>query len=115
MQRSVIIANGASLSSAADFGTMGRLLALIMPATWDAATITFQVSDDGVNFQNLRDDAGNETTWTVIAAANYGARMDMARVFSRWQWVKVRSGTSGAPVNQTAQRTITLLADIPNR
>lgn len=118
MKRTVTILNGASLSDAADFGAIGRLTDIVMPGTWDAANITFQVSDDGSNFQNLFDDAGNEVTVTNPAASKTMAfRQDLRRLLSRFQFVKIRSGTSGAAVNQTTagNRSIILLADTPVR
>lgn len=120
MKYTASIASGASLSGAIDFGNangspegpaLGRLTAILMPATWDAANLTFQVSNDGVNFQNLYDDGGNEVTVTTAQGRNHGLRFDLCRVFRRWRWLKVRSGTSGAAVNQTADRSIVLLGD----
>lgn len=118
MKRTVTITNGTSLSDAADFGCIGRLCAIVMPGTWDAANITFQVSDDGVTYQNMFDDAGNEVTITNPAANKTMAlRNDLKRLFSRFQFIKVRSGTSGAAVNQTTagNRAMVLLADTPER
>lgn len=116
MQRTATILINTSLSSAVDFGCIGRLHAILMPAGWDAASITFQVSEDGSTFYNLVDDAGNDVTVTSPAASEaVGLREDLKRVFARFQHVKVRSGTPGAAVNQTAQRAVILLADTPIR
>lgn len=117
MKRSLTIANGTSLSSsAADFGPIARLCAIVMPSAWTAADITFQVSDDGVTFQNMFDDQGTEVKVTSPAADKTMAfKDDFKRLFSRFQFVKVRSGTSGAAVNQGADRSVILLADTPQR
>lgn len=105
-----LIANGASLSGAIDMG--GRTLAGIqIPAAWTAADMTFMASFDGVNYFILRDQTGTEVQLTV--AANYLIHTTLAS----WQgirYLKVRSGTSGAPVNQGADRTITLVAVAAN-
>lgn len=101
----VTIANGASLSGAAALNNQ-RLVAIIMPAAWTAAGLTFQASDDGTNWFNLHDGAGTEVSLTV-AASRYVrlAPLDWSRI----RYLKVRSGTSGAPVNQGADRIVTLL------
>lgn len=101
----VTIANGASLSGAADLGSL-HLLGIVMPAAWDAASLTFQVSPDGVTYQNLYD-ASSEVAYTGAAAARNLAFA--VNVWHCWRYVKVRSGTAGIPVNQTADRVITLI------
>lgn len=117
MKKVVTIANGASLSAAVDFDAICRLTDILMdPVGWDAANITFQVSEDNTTFLNMFDDAGNEVTVTSPTTGKaMSFRNDLKRAFSRYRFIKVRSGTSGAPVNQTALRTLTLLADDPNR
>ena len=101
----VLIAVGTSLSAAIDLGN-GNLAAILMPAGWDAAGLTFQGSIDGLSaFSNIYD-AGTELTLTV-AAGRYQT-LDP----TKWlgiRYVKVRSGTSGAPVVQTADRVLSLL------
>lgn len=99
------ILSGQSLTDAVSLGG-GRLSAIYMPSGWDAASITFQASYDGANWQNLYDDTGTELS--VTAAASHVLSLDP----SRWigiQYVKLRSGTSGLAVNQTADRTIQLI------
>lgn len=114
MKKSVTIANGASLSGAADFGPIGRLRAIKMSAAWTAASITFAVSDDGTTFQPLYD-SGAELAFAAAAADRYISLNDaQVKLFSCWQYVKVRSGTAGVPVNQGADRTLELLGDEPN-
>lgn len=102
------IANGAALSGAVFLGE-GVLCALQMPAAWDAAGITFQVSDDnGTTWKELMDDTGAAISITTPAAGN---RLSLAAgLFASAPLIKVRSGTSGSPVNQSAARTITLIA-----
>lgn len=98
------IANGASLSGAVDLGTK-RLARINMPSSWTTANLTFQVSADGTNYANLYDATGTEKT--VQAAASRAIILD----FSEWigaRYIKVRSGTSGTPVNQGAERILQL-------
>jgi len=101
----VTIANGTSLSPAVAIGP-NVLCGIAMSAGWDAAAMTFQVSyDGGTTFQEM------QSTSAVISytvAANQFISFDP----SVWRGVttlKVRSGTSGAAVNQTADRTINLV------
>lgn len=98
----VTIASGQSLSGAAYIGA-GQLVAIQMPNTWDAADLTFQGSTDGTNFFNLFDGGGNEIDFQ--AAASEQITVDN---FRGAVWIKVRSGTSGTPVNQSAARVLTL-------
>lgn len=97
------ITSGTSLSSEIDLGNSPptALVALEMPTGWDAASVTFQVSTDGTNFFNFYDDAGVEVAMTV--AASRVIRM-IPSLFAGIRKLKIRSGTSGAPVNQTADR-----------
>lgn len=101
----VTIANGQSLSSAVVLGE-DRLVGIAMPADWTAANLTFQVSHDGSTYNNLYDDSGAEIT--VTAADDRYIALDLT-VFAGIQDLKIRSGTSGTPVNQGAERTITLV------
>ena len=100
----VSIANGASLSAAVI--PYGGLPAVIeMPAAWDAANLTFQTSGDGTNFFNLYDEFGTEVT--VTASTSRRIRLDPTQWAGIYQ-IKVRSGTAGTPVNQSAARTLYL-------
>ena len=100
----VVIAINTSLSSAVQI--FGGLLSIIeMPAAWDAANLTFQTSGDGTNYFNVYDDSGTEVT--VTASTSRRIRLEP----SQWagiQYIKIRSGTAGVAVNQTAARTLYL-------
>ncbi len=102
--QTALIANGASLSSVVELGA-GKLVAIQMPAAWTAAALTFQASIDGTNYFNVYDN-GTERNYTVDAS-----RMLVLQL-SDWvgiKYLKIRSGTAGTPVNQGADRTLTLL------
>jgi hypothetical protein len=104
LQQAVIPA-GSALSAAVGLGA-ARLHGILIPTPWTAANLTFQVSVDGVNFEEMYDDAGNAIT--VTAAASRYCALDP----TRWRAVAsliVRSGTLGSPVNQVAQATIGLI------
>jgi hypothetical protein len=102
------IANGASLSGAVDLGIY-RGFAIQMPAAWTAANLTFQGSSDCSTYANLYDDTGTEVLVTA-AASTYIVFSSPAK-FQGLRCLKIRSGTSGAAVNQGADRILTV---IPN-
>ena len=101
------IASGTSLSGAADLGT-GRIVGLVIPASWTSAAITFQGSADGSTYFDLYDDAIERT----IASGSVAASRFLALSLGDWlgiRAVKLRSGTAASPVNQPADRVITLV------
>lgn len=101
----VTISSGTSLSGGIDLGP-ARVLALRMPTAWTAASLTFQASDDGTTYYNMYDSTGAEMTATTAASRWLAfAPADFKSV----RYLKVRSGTSGTPVNQGANRTMTLV------
>ncbi len=95
-----------TLTAAIDLGT-ARLAAILMPAAWDAAQLTFQASADGVAWVDLYDASGNEV---VVEAAADRAIVVPVNDFLGVRHLKVRSGTAGVPVNQAAPRTLTLVS-----
>jgi hypothetical protein len=100
----VVIAINTSLSAAVQI--RGGLVSVIeMPAAWDAANLTFQTSGDGANYFNLYDEFGTEVT--VTASTSRRIRLD-ATQWTGNLYIKVRSGTAGAAVNQSAERTLYL-------
>ena len=102
---SVTISNGTALSPAVDL-TQYSLVGLVMPSGWTAANLTFQGSVDNSNFFDLYD-SGAEINLGAAAASRY-VLLNPA-VFAGLRYLKVRSGTSAAPVNQGADRAITLV------
>ena len=100
------ILSGASLSGSIDLGTT-RLFAIIMPAAWTTANLTFQVSADGTTYNNLYDDTGTEVTVTA-AASQYIVISSPAKMLGA-RWFKVRSGTNTSAVNQAADRVVTIV------
>jgi hypothetical protein len=92
------IANGAALSNAVFLGS-GILVGIQIPGAWTAASLTYQVSvDQGATWGELYDDAGNEVT-TVVPGVSTMLAVTSA-LFAPGVAIKVRSGTSAAPVNQ---------------
>lgn len=97
------ILSGASLSDAIDLS--GRnLTGILLPATWTTADLTFSVSLDGTTYADLHDAAGE---YVAVAAASVFIGLNIAALMG-FRYLKVRSGTSGTPVNQAADRSIVL-------
>lgn len=103
--RAVTIDAGSALSAAVDLDGVA-LVGIQMPASWTAANLTFQVSADGVTYADLYNQSGSEVV--VTAAANRYIALDPT-LFQGIRRLKIRSGTSGTPVNQAASRTLLLV------
>ena len=107
---SVTIANGTSLSAAVNLGS-GRLRGLALPAAWTAAALSFQVSLEGPTFVELTDPrpagVAYATATGMAAAASQYLAIDPV-LFEGAAVIKIRSGVSGTPVNQGADRILTL-------
>lgn len=104
--QTVAIASGASLSAAVDIKGLSVAAALI-PAAWTAANLTFQASMDGTTYGDVYKLDGTEYTATVGSAADFILFMPSDFWFA--EFIKIRSGTTGTPVNQAAARAITLI------
>lgn len=103
---SVTIGAGASLSDAANLTTIGQCVGVVSDAAWDAAAVSFAVSMDGNTFFPLRYQG------VEFSEANPGASAYVAlnpAVFAGVRYLKVRSGTSGAAVNQADATVVTLI------
>lgn len=106
----VTIANAGNLSGAANIAGY-RVVAIIMPAAWTSADLTFQGSVDASTFSNVYDSDGNEVKAINGAATSRAITPSPALVHALlpFSQLKVRSGTSGSVVAQGAARTITLV------
>lgn len=102
-----VIANNAALSAAVDLVGF-RLAGIIIPASWTTANITFVTSPDGTNWFDRYDHQGAEYVVTV-GGASRSIIVPMVD-FLGVRHLKIRSGTTGTPVNQGGERTLTLLA-----
>jgi hypothetical protein len=105
------IAAGQSLSSEVDLGAQ-TLVGIAMPATWVAASLTFQFSvDGGTTWIEAYSSAGVETTFTVAAGQYIQIDPTTLRGVNA---LKVRSGTSASPVVQTGGASLSLIAKFVN-
>lgn len=102
------IDNGESLSGEVDL-TRHRIRAIHMPSAWTAANLTFQAAAyPSGTFNDVYDDAGNELQITAAASRAILLTSDADKQIANLGVVKIRSGTTGAPVNQDAARTLSL-------
>lgn len=100
------IAASGSLSSEVDFG-IGTLVGIAMPAAWTAAALTFQVSTDGgITFNEMTTSAGVAVSFTAAAGQYIAVDPTLWRGVNA---IRVRSGTSGAPVAQGVQAILTMV------
>lgn len=103
-----VILNGAALGSSVPLGGQA-IVGLFLDAQWDPNIITFQASYDNINWFNVfLDDANTElqipaATALASRALCYNSVLDKLAPFA---WIRPRSGTSGAPVNQSGNTTI---------
>lgn len=103
----VTIVNATSLAAAVQLPPEWRPIAIVTPAAWTAANLSFQVSHDGgTTFNDFYDDGGNEVLVTASASRFIALP---PRIFAGVTNIKVRSGTSAVPVNQGGTRTLVLV------
>lgn len=100
------IANGEALSAAVALG-QAIPIGILVPASWTAANLTVLASVDDQNWSNVYDAAGTELTITVGGSSRYIA-LDQT-LFVGFVNIKLRSGTSGTPVNQTGAKTLKIV------
>ena len=95
----VTIADGATVSSAADMNGTG-LVGITIPSTYDGTAMTFKVSSDGTNYFDFYNGAGTLAAYVVAASRAIGvAPAD----FAGWRFLKLVAGTA-----QTGDTVITL-------
>ncbi len=100
------IANGQAVSTVVGFGGDYVPVAVIMPSAWTAADLTFQASDDAGNFKDIYSAANAELAINVAASRFIPITPTNFQGTDR---LKIRSGTAGVPVNQAAERVITVV------
>lgn len=101
------ILNGTALSQPISLADH-LLCGIIIPAAWTAANLTLQASDaiDGT-FGDVYDSGGTEKSITVGAAGR--TILLNPSDFAGFAFVRFRSGTAAAPVNQGAARDLKLV------
>jgi len=84
-----------------------ELAAIITPAAWTSADLTFQASHDNTNFYNCY--ISSADTEVTIQADTSRFITVPAGTLSGASFVKVRSGTAASAVNQGAARNVVLI------
>ena len=107
-QAIVTIPANTTLSTASPDIKNEQLVGVILPAGWDAAALTFQASINGATWGNVFTASGELSFPTADVAAGNVLAFD-THVTPAIRFVQVRSGVTATPVNQTADRVITLL------
>jgi fibronectin-binding autotransporter adhesin len=100
------ISSGQTVSNAVDLGTVNAWDAFVgfsMPSAFTGTALTFQVSTDGSNFQDLYDSSNTQVSITVTVSKDYGFTDDVMSVLSVWRYVKLVSNAA-----EGAGRTIPL-------
>ena len=80
-----------------------HVMSLSLPAAWTAAVLTVQASQDNATWRNVFDEFGAELT--IQAAVDREVFLPPVRL-AAYGFIRLRSGTSAAPVNQGAARDI---------
>jgi len=99
------ILSGASLSDVVELND-SVLAAIETPAAMTGTSFTFQGSFDKQNFFNVYDDSGVEVS--VTSAASRFIIINSPSKFLGMKFLKIRSGTSGAPTAEGADRAINI-------
>lgn len=105
--RTATITSGTSLSAAVAVGPH-VLVGIGMPAAWDAAGLSFQVSVDGATWLEM---ASVSAPLAYVAAAGQFVAVDPA-LWRGVALIKVRSGTAATPVAQSADRAVSLITRV---
>ena len=100
------ISAGQALSSVIDCSA-GAPVFLHMPADWTSARLSFQVSPDGANFNDLFDSNAREITFNIAA----GTSLLLDKMWEPVTYLRIRSGGRDAPMPQQAVRTVTITLD----
>ncbi len=97
---------GGTVATGAPSSASATLLAVQLPAAWTAAVLTLQASRDGVVWADVYDRFGAEVT--LQAAADRRVVVEPSLI-AGVEFLRIRSGTTAAPVNQAAARDVVLL------
>lgn len=105
-----IIAAGEALSEAIDCSE-GLPVRITMPSEWTSATLSFQISSDGVFFNDCVDHAGQEIRITVIPGTAVPIPIEFGNMMG---WIKFRSGPRANPIVQEKQRDFAIAISKPS-
>lgn len=105
------ILSGASLSNATQDLREMRVVAIEFP-TMTATSCTFQGAHESTDtFLNLYSDAGTEVTMTMASSRHVAGTGAVFDAINSAGFLKVRTGTSGSPTAEGADRSIILILE----
>lgn len=106
------IASGTALSGQIDIGSW-TLVGIVVPSNWTTAGLSFQASaDGGVSWGELLDQTA---TAISVSSVTGGTQVFIALDPTKLrgvQSIKVRSGTSAAPVSQANTVSLSLITRV---
>lgn len=102
--RKFTIPGGGSLSAPVEL-TCDEINGIVLPDAWDPAGLSFSASIDGTLFHDVYDSDGEITISADIAKPNRFVTLDLEGI----RFLRVRSGTADAPINQSQERTLQLV------
>lgn len=97
------IAAGESLSTVID-ASAASPIRVIMPAAWTGTYLTFQISNDGVNFYELYGSDGHPVVVTIVPGTAVAVTSTNLG-FRTGDYFRIRAGSAQQPRPQDAQRT----------
>lgn len=110
----VTISDGTSITAAINLAGYVPI-GVYIPASWTTAALTFQMrpTADGT-FVDMYDASGDELSYTAASGALSSKYLafDPAQFYA-CQGLKIRSGTTATPVNQSGDITLTLMVARP--
>lgn len=104
------ISAGESLSDALDVSA-GAMVRITTPLGWDAANVTFQISTDGIGYNDLY--LGNGEEISIVCYGLNRAVIVPPALTSAYNFIKFRSGSKKFPVFQSADRQFAVTLDVP--
>jgi hypothetical protein len=105
-----IIPAGESLSGEIEIAGNADLVRITMPGDWDSAPLTFQISTDGIFFNDLFDQEGLEVA--VDVQPGTGVMLDPKFRVSGC-FIKFRSGLREHPKSQSMLREFAVAVQVP--
>jgi hypothetical protein len=112
----VTIPAGQALSNVADCTGTDRVLRIITPQEWTAAPLTFQLSPDGVNFNDLYRTEPNSFDLFQLRIPDLepGAEITLpADMGEAIAFARVRSGTPVTPIAQEEDSNFIFVLELP--
>lgn len=112
-QLTFTVADGGTARARTEVLDLGarRPAAVLMPAAWAAASLSFRghpFSQVNTDLQDIYDEGG-EVTVTTVAANRLVMFTDTAVMLENARYLQLRSGLTAAPVTQAAATSVYLL------